>query len=115
MAFAYTRLAQTTIPAAAGALITNAVGKTTYVRLIIIHNANTTTEVVILWNVPDNAAAVGTAADTNQFYKESLTTLETRIIEFPAPGLMLTDTNDTIQGDTTTASKVTFSAYGGLE
>ncbi len=116
MAFEYTRLAEiTTIAAAAAALITNAASTTTYVRVIVLHNGNTTAEDVLLYNVPDNAAAVGTAAIANKFYEQSMEANETRILEFAAPGIMLKDTNDTIQGTTDTASKVTFQAYGGIE
>jgi hypothetical protein len=116
MAFAYTRLTEiTTIAAAAAALTTNAAGKTTYIRLIILFNGETTAENVILYNVPDNAAAVGTAGETNEFFNQSMAANETRILEFARPGIMMTGTNDTIQGTTDTASKVTYQAYGGLE
>ena len=116
MAFAYSRLAEiTTIADTAGALITNAASTTSYVRLIVLHNANTSAETVILYNVPDNAAAVGTAAITNKFFEQSMDANETRILEFAAPGILLDDENDTIQGVTDTASKVTFQAYGGAE
>lgn len=103
----------TTIADAAGALVTNAA--TTYIRLIIIHNANTTSETVTLYRVPDNAGAVGAAAETNAFWEDTLLPKETVTFEFAAQGLKLSDVNDTIQGVTTTASKVTFQAEGGTE
>jgi len=116
MAFDYNRIAEiTTIPSTAGALITNEAGKTTYVRVIIIHNGNTSTETVKLYNVPDNAEEVGTAGATNIFYNVDIDANGTRILEFASPGIMLEDTKDTIQGVTDTASKVTFQAYGGIE
>ena len=116
MAFVYSILTEiTTLPGTVGAVYTNAASTTAYIRSITLHNANTTTEAVILWNVPDNGGAGGTAADTNQFFSQSLLADETVIIEWPAPGLQLEDTNDTIQADTTTASKVTIQIMGAKE
>lgn len=116
MAFEYDRLTEiTTIPAAAGAVFTNPASQTTYVRMIEIHNGNTSAEAIKLYNVPDNAGAVGTAGITNEFYAETLDAGETRIIEYAIPGKILKDTNDTIQGITDTVSKVSISIYGGKE
>ena len=118
MAFAYARLTEiTTIATSAGSLYANPSGTTTYIRMIVLHNANTTAEEVKLYNVPDNAASVGTAAETNLFYDPpaELAAGDTKILEFPAPGVMLVDENDTIQGLTDTVSKVTFQMYGATE
>lgn len=116
MAFAYARVLEiTTIPATAGAVYTNAASTTTYIRGIILHNGNTTAETVILYNVPDSTGAVGTAATTNEFYYEIMPAYSTTILDFPVPGIMLTATNDTIQADTTTASKVTIQLLGATE
>lgn len=114
--FSYDRLTDvTTIANSAGALFTQPASQVTYIRSIIIHNSNTTAEVVKLYDVPDNGGAVGTAGATNEFYGETLQPLETVMIEFPVPGKILKDRNETIQGVTTTASKVTFAMYGGKE
>lgn len=118
MAFEYSILTEiTTIAAAAAPVYTNPAGKTTYIRLIVIHNGNTTVEETKLYNVPDNAAAVGTAGATNIFFDPSseVGIGETLFIEFPTPGLILEDTNDTIQATTDTASKVTIQIFGGIE
>lgn len=116
MAFAYARLLEiTTIPGTTAAVYTNPAATTTYIRLIVIHNANTTAETVILWNVPDNAGSVGTAGDTNRFFYKVMAPGETVILEFPAPGILLSATNDTIQGDTNTSSKVTIQIMGATE
>lgn len=116
MAFAYSRLTQiTTIANAAAEVYTLPASTTAYIRSIILHNTNTTAETVILYNVPDNAGAAGTAADANTFYEVSLSPNETHILEFAIPGIMLVDENDTIQATTTTASKVTIQIYGGTE
>lgn len=118
MAYTHGRLVSsgiTTISDSVGAVVTNDSGETTYIRLIVIHNTNTTAETVLLHYVPDNAAAVGTAADANKIWEKSVTADETIYIEFPAQGIVMSDTNDTIQAVTDTASKVTIMAFGGTE
>jgi len=114
--FSYSRLLEiTTIANSVGAVFTNPASQITYIRNIILHNANTATEVVTLWNVPDNGGAVGTAGDTNRFFKKVMAVDETVVLEFPAPGIVLENKNDTIQADCDTASKVTIQMYGGKE
>jgi len=110
-----TRLAEAAqLPNSAGTLYANESGTKTWVKEIILFNANTTAEVVRLYNVPDSAGSAGTAAAANQFFERTLATLETVIISF-AVGLVLEDHNDTIQGYTTTASKVTYMIMGATE
>lgn len=83
----------------------------TYIRELILHNTNTTTETVTLYNVPDSAAALGTASGANQFAKILLVADETLHYAFEHP-IVLTDENDSIQAVTTTASKVTVQILG---
>ena len=116
MSFAYSRLKEIGyLSDSAAAVVTNAASTTTYIRSIILHNTHTSALTVTLYNVPDNAGAVGTAASANQFYDESIGASDIVMLEFPAPGIVLEDTNDTIQGVCGTASKVTIQAYGGSE
>lgn len=116
MAFIYKNIVPiTTIAATAGAVFTNPSTTTTYVRFISLHNTNTTAEEVVLNLVPNSTGSVGTAAVTNQIFKESIEANGTRILEFPAPGLMLEAENDTLQAVTDTASKVTITSCGGQE
>lgn len=116
MSFDYKRLVPiTTIPSSVGVIYTNPTGKKSYVRLIQIHNTNTTIETVKLYNVPDSTGSVGTAGVTNKFYEYGVSANETIQIEYAPPGLMLEDVNDTIQAVTTTASKVTIEITGGVE
>ena len=96
------------------ALLTNASGKKTYVKGFTLFNGNTTVEVVKLHNVPDSSGSVGAAALGNQFMQYSMAALETLHFPFDYP-LVLTDTNDTIQGCTTTASKVSIMFHGDSE
>lgn len=99
------------IASSAGSLYANPASAKTYIRGFIIYNGNTTAEAVKLYNVPDSAASLGTAGVSNLFYSQSIAADETVIIEFPHP-IVLTDENDSIQGVTTTASKVTFQILG---
>lgn len=98
----------------AASLYANPSSTKTYIRGIILFNGNTTVETVVLYNVPDAAAALGTAGVSNKFMSVSLVGDETLMIAFPYP-IVLTDTNDSIQGSTTTASKVTCQLLGDKE
>ena len=116
MAFAYKRVLEiTTLPVAAASVYANPAATTTYIRGIILNNGNTVAEAVKLYNVPDNAGAVGTAAVTNEIYSENMAVGVTTILEFEIPGIMLTDTNDSIQGVSTNANKVTIQILGATE
>ena len=116
MSFQYSRLVEIiTLPNSVGAIYTNAANTISYLRLIVIHNSNTIIETVKLYNVPDSGGSPGTPGDTNKFYQEDISPYATRIIEFTVPGLMLVDTNDTLQGYTTTASKVSIQIMGAKE
>ena len=116
MIFAYKRVLEiTTLPVVAASVYANPAATTTYIRGIILHNGNTVAEAVKLYNVPDNAGAVGAAAVTNEMYSESMAVGITTILEFEIPGIMLTDTNDSIQGVSTNADKVTIQILGATE
>lgn len=116
MAFDYLRLIEiTTISDTPTVIYTNPSGIKSYIRLIMIHNTNTTLETVELWNVPDSGGSVGAIADINKIFKNSLDAGSTILLEFATPGIILEDLNDTIQAKTTTASKVTIQIMGGSE
>ena len=120
MAFALKHLKEAGyLPTAVGSgndLYANPASTKTYVRLIILHNTNSTTETVTLYcQVPDNAGARQNATATQTTHKLSLAANETVCLEFPGGGIILEDQNETVQGITTTASKVTVSIFGGTE
>ena len=113
MAFTHSRLKEIThVGTSAASVYNNPASTTTHVKTIIIHNLNSSTENVELWNVPDSTGSVGTAADANKMHKMAVEANETVMLEFPGPGLLLEDTNDSIQAKTDTASKVTIQIYG---
>lgn len=119
MPYDYARLREITyLASSAAAIVTNGAGAKTYVKKIILHNTNTTTETVKIYTVPDSGGAVGTAGAGNIWFNQALSPNETVIIAIAGagdPGILLTDTNDTIQAFSTTASKVTVQVYGGSE
>lgn len=113
MAITHGRLADpATIPSTAGSLYSNPASTKTFIKGVTLYNSNTTAEVVQLYVVPDSGGSLGTAAATNQILKITMATLETYITEFPGDGIALNDTNDSLQGVTTTASKVVAILHG---
>jgi len=116
MATSYKRLTEiTTVAASAASVYANPASTNSYVTLIVLHNTNTTSEAVKLWNVPDSGGSVGTAVDANRFWSDNLAAGETAFVEIPKIGLVLENTNDTIQAETDTASKVTIQIFGSQE
>jgi hypothetical protein len=113
MAVIHGRLADIqAIPATTGSLYANPVSTKSFVKGFTLFNNNTTAETVKRYNVPDSTGSLGTAALANQFLEISLASLETFIFEFPGDGAVMEDTNDSIQGVTTTDSKVTVQIHG---
>jgi hypothetical protein len=100
------------VASSAGSIYANPASTKTFVSGLTLFNSNTTAETVKLYNVPDSTGSLGTAALANQFLEISLAALETFVLEFPSDGIVLTDTNDSIQAVTTTASKVTVMIHG---
>lgn len=112
MALNRTKLADIqTVAAAAGSVYSNPASTKTYIRGIVLHNTNSTTETVQIYNVPDSSGALGAAAAGNKFLKVSLIADETIFLDLTYP-IVLTDTNDSLQAVTTTASKVTLQLLG---
>ena len=76
-------------------IYSNPASTTTFIPSIFLHNTHTSAVVVTLYCVPDNAGVAGTAGAGNQFFKQSLATLEEYVINDHT--LILSDTADTIQ------------------
>lgn len=100
------------VPATAGSVYANPGSTKSFVKGVVLFNGNTTAETVKLYNVPDSGGSLGTASAANQFLELSLAPLETFVFEAPGDGLPLSDTNDSIQAVTNTASKVTIQLSG---
>lgn len=89
----------------AATIYANPASTTTFITSITLHNTHSAAITVNLYRVPDNASAVGTAADGNQFLEYSLAANETLVLNDNT--IILGDTNDTIQGVASTTNKVT--------
>lgn len=95
----------------AGSIYANPASTTTFLRGLLLHNTNTTTEVVKLYVVPDSSLALGTAAASHLVLNISLAANDTLLVEFPYP-MVLTDENDSVQAVASSASKVTVLLFG---
>jgi hypothetical protein len=101
-----------TISSTAGVIYANPAGTTTFVGCIILHNTHTATETVQLYNVPDSTGSVGTAALSNRFMQVDIAANATVSFPFDGDGIVLADTNDSIQASSTSAGKVTVQLSG---
>jgi hypothetical protein len=102
------------VGSSAGSIYANAAGVKTYVKGLVLHNTNTTAETVQVYDVPDSSGALGTPGVGNRILNVSLPANDTLIVEFPC-AVVLSDTNDSLQAQTTTASKVTVLVLGDKE
>lgn len=99
------------IASSAGSIYANPSTTTTIIKSIWIHNGNTTTETVKLYLVPDSGGSLGTADASNIFFEQAIAAGDSYEVT-PAFPFVLTDTNDSLQAVTTTASKVTVIVLG---
>lgn len=100
----------TTLPSAAGSILANS-SISTQISSVLLHNTNTTTETIQLFLVPNSAGAVGAASVSNRIAYLLLVANETLELTFKFPPT-LSNANDALFGQTTTAGKVTFTASG---
>lgn len=99
------------LPGSATAQVTAATNKTTYVKLIILHNTDSTsTYQVVLYHY----ATGGSASASNEIWKANINPYETLIIELAGPGIVMA-AGDVLSGYAGTADKVTIAIYGGEE
>lgn len=100
------------VASSAGSIYSNPSSTKTFISGFTLFNSNTTAETVKIYYVPDSGGNVGTASTANQFLEISLASLETFVFDAPSDGIVLSDTNDSIQAVTTTTSKVTVIVHG---
>jgi hypothetical protein len=110
----YTRLADPQfLPNAVASVYANPAATTSYIKSILIFNSGVGTQNVKLYNVPDDATALGTAAAVNQFLDVDIIAKETFMLDLPYP-MTLIDQNDSIQGVATDPSTVTIQLLGDI-
>lgn len=116
MAFTLVKLADIQyIPSTAGNLFVNPDATQTAIKAISLFNGNTTAETVKLYAVPNSSGAVGTAGLANQFFQIDIAPLTPYTYVFDGAPLILDSENDSIQGVTTTGSKVTVLLQGAQD
>jgi hypothetical protein len=105
------------IPSSAGSIYANPAGAKSFVKGLQIFNANTTSEIVKIHVVPNSSGSPGTASAANQIGQLSIASGATVWFPLGIDGwpLVLGGTNDSIQAQTTTASKVTVLVHRDLE
>jgi hypothetical protein len=101
-----------TLPATVGSIYANPASTKTFISGFTLFNSHSAAETVKLHNVPDSGGSLGTAAASNQFLDVVIAAQETLIYEAPSDGIVLEDTNDSIQGVTTGANRVTVIIHG---
>lgn len=97
------------------AFVTNSSGEKTYVHNILMYNTDTSEITITLYNVPDSSGSVGTASSANEFFSFSLGSKQLYVLTIPGEGIVLEDTNDTLQCVASVTGKVTVQAYGSTE
>jgi len=101
------------IAATAAAHVTAGADETLHVNGILLHNSHSASLTVTLYCVPDDNGSAGTASGANQFYKKTLTTLQTVVIN--DLNFYLKDEGDSIQAVAGTANLVNIFVFGAVE
>ncbi len=96
-------------------LYANPITTKSYPTSIHLHNTHTSSVIVTLHSVPDNASALGTPADSNKIWNITLTSGQTIMLDYEKLGLYMFDQNDSIQGFASVADKVTCFINGFTE
>ena len=99
------------IAAVSASVYTNAAATASYIRTIVLHNVTSSVQNVMLWKSV-GASAVDTA---HKFFNYAISGSGTFMLEFGAPGLMLTQSSDAIYAATTDANGVNITIVGGTE
>ena len=86
-----------------------------FIRTIILHNSNISSERVQIYKVPVTSGMIGSADDTNKFIDTTLEPGATMLFEFASPGIIIKNENDTIQAIATSSGTITIQVYGGVE
>ena len=93
-------------------IVTNPTGYDTVGDYIMIFNTHTSAVTVYLYQVDDNALAVGTLAATDQFFEYALAAKETLLLGRQDIMIVMTDTNDTLQTYASVTAKLNYSVFG---
>ena len=98
-----------------GRLVQGEEGYQKFIKLIILHNINTTTETIELFYVPTDASVAAETRDSHKIWQLELSADETMMLEMPVPGIILDEADCYLKGKSTTTDKVSIQIYGGVE
>lgn len=118
MAFAYTVLAEPTyVPdSTTTPIITNnETGGKSYIRWILLHNATGAAYNVDMYKVPCGTNTIGTASTGNRFFRQVISSNESVQVEFPSPGMVLSNQYDSLVVAATMGNAFTVQVYGATE
>lgn len=115
--YAHAKLCQPQFaPTAPGALVTNAAGQKTSVRLIILSNRSGSESVdYTLYHVPGAGGVPGAAGVAHGLTTETLLPHQSREFEYAGQGIYLDGAGDSIQVQASVASALACHVFGGRE
>jgi hypothetical protein len=104
----------TPLASPSGSVFVNNATTASYLRTILLHNVSSSLETVQLWYMPSGSALTPMSL-ANRFLNVGISGSSTYLLEFGAPGLIMTQSGATIYGGTTDANGVNISIFGGQE
>lgn len=102
------------LPSSAGSIYTNPSGTKTWIRGFTIHNTNSASELVEIWNVVNSGGSLGTPSDVHKKLELPIPSKDTFDWILPHP-IVLTAENDAIFAKAASANKVTIEVLGDKE
>lgn len=85
-----------------------------YVKLILLHNTNATTEVIDIHRVLTELGVPGTPDEANRMFRVTLFPNETEMLQLPGQGLVFDNEFDALFMKSTTLNKVNVSVDGSI-
>lgn len=115
--FDYSRLAESQfLSTSTASIYANPVDVNSFIRGIYLCNTDLSNAIrVTLYRVPDSGGSVGTASASHTFYNEEIPAGASIFLTLSNPGIILQDTNDTIQAKAGSSNAITISIDGATE
>lgn len=105
----------TQIVGPSSSLYTNTATTASYVRSIVLHNTSTNVQNVIMWKASGSMGGATNVDNTKRFLNYAISGGATFVVDFAPPGLMITQSNDTIWASASTTATVNVFIVGGTE
>jgi hypothetical protein len=104
----------TPLSSPSGSVFVNNAVTASYLRTILLHNVSASVETVQLWCVPSGSAATP-MSNAYRFLNVGISGSSTYLLEFGAPGLIMSQSQSVIYGSTTDNNGVNIMILGGQE